>query len=163
VKTRTLTSCKVVVFILLFGVFESQAQTIEQQVIGSIGNEYVSSTSKVAFTIGEPITTTLIGQQNIISQGFHQGTLNITAVREDLPIIELKVYPNPALESLTVTASSMDSEWKLQTVDGKTVMFGTLRQGSNTIDMTTVAQSTYILTIFTSNNQTNSYRIVKME
>ena len=74
----------------------AQGQSLDQQVIGSSGLQYVTVSARVAFTIGEPLTATLTGQDGIITQGFHQGTLTVTSVREELAATALSVHPNPA-------------------------------------------------------------------
>jgi hypothetical protein len=115
------------------------------------------------FTIGEPLTATLTGQDGIITQGFHQGTITVTSVREELPAAALSVHPNPAVDRLVVTSSAEGAEWHLHTLDGKAVMHGTLQQGHNEIDVTALAQATYMLTVEARDRRTNAYRIIKTQ
>lgn len=89
------------------------AQSLDQQVIGSSGRQYVTASARVAFTIGEPLTATLTGQDGIITQGFHQGTITVTSVREELAAAALSVHPNPAVDVLTVTTSATGAQWHL--------------------------------------------------
>jgi hypothetical protein len=101
------------------------AQSLDRQVVGSSGLQYVTASASVAFTIGEPLTATLTGQDGIITQGFHQGNLTVTSVREELAAAALSVHPNPAVDVLTVTTSAAGAQWHLHTLDGKVVMQGT--------------------------------------
>jgi hypothetical protein len=137
------------------------AQSLDQQVIGTSGRQYVTASARVAFTIGEPLTATLTGQDGIVTQGFHQGTLTVTSVREELAAAALSVHPNPAVDVLTVTTTAAGAQWHLHTIDGKAVMHGTLHQGSNSIDVTALAQATYMLTVVAPDRKTNAYRIIK--
>ena len=139
------------------------AQSLDQQVIGTSGRQYVTASARVAFTIGEPLTATLTGQDGIITQGFHQGTITVTSVREELPAAALSVHPNPAVDRLVVTSSTEGAQWHLHTLDGKAVMHGTLQQGRNEIDVTALAQATYMLTVVAHNHKTNAYRIIKTQ
>jgi hypothetical protein len=142
---------------------DAVAQSLDQQVIGSSGRQYVTASARVAFTIGEPLTATLTGQDGIITQGFHQGTITVTSVRDELPAAALSVHPNPAVDRLMVTSSAEGAQWHLHTLDGKAVMHGTLQQGRNEIDVTRLAQATYMLTVVARDRRTNAYRIVKMQ
>ena len=115
----------------------------------------------MTYTIGEPLTNTLVGGTATFTQGFHQGTLTVTSVREELAAAALSVHPNPAVDVLTVTTSAAGAQWHLHTLDGKAVMHGTLQQGHNSIDVTALAQATYMLTVVAPNRKTNAYRIIK--
>ena len=55
------------------------AQSIDRHVAASSGNEYNTSVGSMAYTIGEPLTNTLVGGTATFTQGFHQGTINISA------------------------------------------------------------------------------------
>jgi hypothetical protein len=139
------------------------AQSLDQQVIGSSGRQFVTSSARVTFTIGEPLTATLAGEDGIITQGFHQGTITVTSVRQELPVAALSVHPNPTVDRLIVTTAAEGANWHLHTLDGKAVMHGTFKQGRNDIDVTALAQATYMLTVVAHNHRTNTYRIVKMQ
>jgi hypothetical protein len=56
----------------------------------------------MGYTIGEPLTNTLVGGTATFTQGFHQGTINITSVRQQLPLADINVYPNPTVNAVQV-------------------------------------------------------------
>ncbi len=151
------------VVLMLYGTAQSAAQTLDRQVIGTSGQQYVTAAATMDFTIGEPITATLTGQNGIATQGFHQGTISITSVRETLSWTELSVYPNPTTDRLTISTAIENALWQLHTLDGKIVTSGALNLGSTTVDVTALAQATYMLTITTPSQRVNTYRIVKMQ
>ena len=62
---------------------------------------------------------------------------------------------------LTVTNRATGAQGHLHTLDGKAVMHGTLQQGSNSIDVTALAQATYMLTVVAPDRRINAYRIIK--
>ena len=49
------------------------AQSIDRHVAASSGNEYSTSAGSMAYTIGEPLTNTLVGGTAIFTQGLPSG------------------------------------------------------------------------------------------
>lgn len=154
---------KVFAFSFLLHTAAVNAQSLERQVIGTSGNQYFTAAATMDFTMGETVTATLTGQNGIATQGFHQGTISITSVRETLSLAELSVYPNPTTDKLTISTAIDNVLWQLHTLDGKIVTSGALNLGSTTVDVSSLAQATYMLTITTPLQGVNSYRIVKMQ
>ena len=70
------------------------AQTNTLQVVGSSGNSTTSGNTQLTWTIGEPIVTTATSTNNILTQGFNQGLLLITAI-DDLKNTSITIQPNP--------------------------------------------------------------------
>jgi hypothetical protein len=151
-----------VVFLLL-GVLVSTAQSIDRQVAASAGNEFTNSSGTITYTIGEPLTNTLVGGTATFTQGFHQGTINITSVRQQLPVVDISVSPNPTVNAVQVQYGGKAAQWQLHTMDGKLITQGQLAQGTNSIDMMPLAQATYLLTVTDGNRQRNTYRIQKIQ
>ena len=70
------------------------AQTNSLQIIGSTGNTVTSGKTQLIWTIGEPIVNIATSTNNVLSQGFNQGWLLITA-SDDLKILNISIQPNP--------------------------------------------------------------------
>ncbi len=138
------------------------AQSIDRSVVASSGTEFTTSVGIIANTIGEPITATLVGGNATLTQGFHQGTISITSVREQLYEQNILVYPNPTVDMVQVQYDGDNAHWQLHTLDGKLITEGLLLQGNNSIDMKTLAQATYFLTITGADSKRNTYRIQKI-
>jgi hypothetical protein len=143
-----------VVFLLL-GVLMSTAQSVDRHVTASAGNEFTNSSGTITYTIGEPVTETLSSGNATATQGFHQGIINITSVREQIKDLEISIYPNPTSDHITVKFDEAGL-WQLHTVDGKLVSSGQLSTGSTNIDMRAIALSTYMLTIVGDDNRSNT-------
>ena len=47
--------------LVLCGAAQCTAQTLDRQVIGTSGNQYITAAATMDFTIGEPVTATLTG------------------------------------------------------------------------------------------------------
>ena len=150
----------VIVLVMMQG---AVAQTIDRHVAASSGKQYSTSAGSMAYTIGEPLTNTLVGGTATFTQGFHQGTINITSVRQQLPVAAINVYPNPTVNAVQVQYGGKVAQWQLHTIDGKLITQGQLAQGTNSIDMMPLAQATYLLTVTDGNRQRNTYRIQKIQ
>lgn len=76
--------------LLLF--YKSRAQ----EVISSAGANYNSANLQLSWTVGEPMVETFSGGGTILTQGFHQSKVVITAINKILlDEFDLEVYPNP--------------------------------------------------------------------
>ena len=100
---------------LLFLVSTSFGQSLEQSVV-SIGGAYLSNGDySLAYTLGEVMITTYYTEEQILTQGFHQGF----NVKMDPPVIPTsnfygKVYPNPVFNTLNIElVTEEDVEYKL--------------------------------------------------
>ena len=146
--------------ILLTGVQVSIAQSVDRHVVSSGGKEFSNSSGRIAYTIGEPITETFSSGNATATQGFHQGTINITSIREQIPELEISIFPNPTTDRLNVKLNETGL-WELHSLDGKLVSTGTIQSGLTSIDMQHVALATYTLTILLQDKRINTYRVIK--
>lgn len=71
----------------------------------------------------------------------------------------LKVYPNPASQSITLENRDGLKEYTIQDLSGATVLKGTLKSGSNAIDLSAVAPGTYVV-LSRSESRTFSSKLV---
>ncbi len=79
-----------------------------QKVVSANGGTATAAGTQVSWTIGEPITATVTDGTTTLTQGFHQTKLTVTAV-DDIQIagLEIKVYPNPTSDYVTVHFSKV--------------------------------------------------------
>lgn len=74
-----------------------------------------------------------------------------TSLEENLQK-EIKVYPNPFIDNFTIDLNFTDTkEYKIYSLIGESVLKGTLNSNMNTINLSNLPPSTYLLKI---NNQT---------
>jgi hypothetical protein len=147
---------------IMIACLELNAQSIDRSVVASSGEEFTTSVGIIANTIGEPVTATLVGGNATLTQGFHQGIINITSIREQITEDDILVYPNPTSDMVQVNFDGERSKWQLHTMDGKLVNEGILVRGTNSIDMRDLSQATYFLTVSGKDNNRNTYRIQKI-
>ena len=85
--------------LLFFSLFSSVING--QQVISSAGASATGAGVQLSWTVGEPVIETFTGASAILTQGFHQSKLTVTAIDPRIyPELELTVYPNPVSSSL---------------------------------------------------------------
>ena len=85
----------------------SMAQSITPFVIASTGNFSTAANFTLSSTLGEVMVTTETGANNILTQGFQQPAIPVTSVQQiDQDGTLITVYPNPAIDHLTVEISS---------------------------------------------------------
>lgn len=147
---------------IMIACLELNAQSIDRSVVASSGEEFTTSVGIIANTIGEPVTATLVGGNATLTQGFHQGNINITSIREQITENDILVYPNPTSDMVQVNFDGERSIWQLHTMDGKIVNEGILVRGTNSIDVQDLSQATYFLTVSGKDNNRNTYRIQKI-
>src|SRR6187402_55925 len=94
------------IFILgLFILQPAKAQSLERQVVSSSGGTFNQDAYVLEFTLGEMMTTTF-EQGSELCQGFQQAWAVITAIGEVPNDMEVKVYPNPAIDILHIEVST---------------------------------------------------------
>lgn len=84
-----------------------QAQSIERQVIASLGGSYSGSDLQADFTVGESVTATLAEGSFILTQGFQQPLKEgISGIERHEVTVDYRLYPNPATGSITLELNS---------------------------------------------------------
>ena len=136
-----------------------------QQVVSSNGDSQSAAGVEVSWTVGEAIIETFIGGSNTLTQGFHQTKLTITAVSELLiPGLEIKVFPNPTQDFITVHFSEYieGSRYFLYDFTGKLLENKLINSADMEIDMKKYASGQYILKLSNNSRQPiQSFQIVK--
>jgi len=140
--------------------FRSYSQSLSPEVFSSGGN--VQNYNQ--WTIGEPIILTLIGNNNILTEGFNQGTLDVTQIEiakndED----QINVYPNPVSTFLNINiTSSTNHKWTAIIVDlsGRIVYEKNNIDNQTQIDFSNFISSAFILKLNNTHNFA-TYKIIK--
>ncbi|MGH1386941.1 hemagglutinin protein [Kordia sp.] len=68
---------------IIFISFFSQAQSVERQVVASVGETVANGTTTLDFTVGELAVTTITDGNSTLTQGFHQTTI-LLGIKIDL-------------------------------------------------------------------------------
>ncbi len=151
--------------ILILIIFLAGSLVSAQQVVSSNGDSKSAAGAEVSWTLGEAVMETLIGSSNTLTQGFHQTKLTVTAVSELLiPGLEIKVFPNPTQDFITVQFSEYieGSIYFLYDFTGKLLENKMISSADTEIDMGKYASGQYILKLSNKSRQPiQTFQIVK--
>lgn len=137
-----------------------------QQVISSASASAVGSGVQLSWTAGEPVIETFSGTGIILTQGFHQGKLGVTAI-DDVAVtgIKISVFPNPVTQDLKLEITGIPSEkvdYKLFDLDGRLLFTKKTEKQPELINMGIFPSGFYFLRIFLNEKQPlQTFKIIK--
>jgi hypothetical protein len=147
----------------LFGAIK--AQTVMPEVLSSSGGSGQSAQASLAWTIGEPVTTTVSNGTSTLTQGFQQPTLLIaTAQKENNELTSLLVYPNPTADYVTLKMDQSNQTAYIYRVfdsAGKLVSEGKATAANPNISFQGLASGQYTISLFNQNSKQQSISIIK--
>jgi hypothetical protein len=136
-----------------------------QEVVATSGGYGETSGAKVTWTIGEPVTETISGTNSILTQGFNQGDLIITMIKNPEEAgLTLKVFPNPVNENLTISAVNSEVnnlKYVLINMGGKVLIERNLSGSVSDISVRGLAPSTYLLKVYQGRKEIGVFKIIK--
>lgn len=137
-----------------------------QQVISSAGGSATGVGVQLSWTVGEPVIATLTGSSAILTQGFHQSKLTITAIDPALyPELELSVFPNPVSTSLKLQITGdqyKNLSYRLYNIEGKTILSKTIQASPEMINMELYTSGTYLLKVLRDETvPVKTFKIIK--
>jgi hypothetical protein len=122
-----------------------------QQVISSAGGSATGTGIQLSWTVGEPVIETFTGSSAILTQGFHQSKLTITAIDPAVYTdLELSVFPNPVSTSLQLQIKGdllQKLSYQLYNMEGKTIFSKKVDASPEMINMELYTSGTYLLKI----------------
>ena len=99
---------------LILGGFATQAQTIEKQVIGSLGGISSGGNYSVDCTVGETVIDTFSSGSILLYQGYnHVNDSNKTISIKEIPlVVNYVIFPNPTSNDATlrITGASIETD-----------------------------------------------------
>jgi hypothetical protein len=134
-----------------------------QVVISTAGETQKISGFEISWTIGEPLIETISAENTILTQGFHQSKLTVTAI-EEITNINLKVYPNPTSEFITIQFNTLEKnpDYSLLDFSGKLLEHKTISASTTNVNLKNLASGTYLLKIDDKNaRQLQTFKIIK--
>ena len=140
-----------------------KAQQLE--VVATSGDFYVNSSGSLSWTLGEVAIETLSETNFILTQGFQQSKLTVTAINDlQTSGIELSVYPNPTDNFLFIevkTDNQRDLQINLFDLNGKLILLKKITGSRQTVHMQNYTPDIYILKVTEGNKEIRTYQIVK--
>ena len=151
--------------IIILILFLAGSMVSAQEVVSSNGDSQSAAGVEISWTVGEAVIETFIGGSNTLTQGFHQTKLTITAVSELLLSgIEIKVFPNPTQDFITIQFSEYieDSRYSLYDFTGKLIETKLVNSANTEINLDKYASGQYILKLTNKSRQPiQTFQIVK--
>lgn len=135
-----------------------------QEVISANGGTATAAGTQVSWTIGEPVVATVGDANFTLTQGFHQSKLTVTAIDEiQVAGVEIKVYPNPTSDFVTVHFSKTVEKpiYFLFDLSGRIIEQKNIESTDVKIDMTSFAGGSYILKLNSGQQPLQSFKIIK--
>ena len=152
----------VIVFILNICISVS---ALSQKVVATSGDHYTNDEIQISWTLGEPVIETLSNGNSMLTQGFHQSKLIVTAVDQ---IAELKfditAYPNPTSDILRVEVENVreqDLVYTLYSPDGRMLVQKQMESDISEIPLCNYVSATYFLKVSSGNTVLKTFKIVK--
>lgn len=146
----------IIVSMLLSGMLNAQ------EVVSAAGNEHVQPNGSIVYTIGEPVINTVIGPDEVLTQGFNQPWAYIITEVGSVPPPHILLYPNPTRHDLHIDIGDAANGYTYELFDakGSRVLEGRLIERLTTLEMHHFASGSYVFRLYTP-QQPNpySYRI----
>ena len=138
----------------------------KQEVIASAGGYNVGGGLSISWTLGETIIPTFKSGDLILTHGFQQQVI-ITTVEENIDVlVDIKVFPNPASDIITIQFESpvtgeialtiLDSQGRLVKKD-----MIEINMSEKKINLQDIAAGIYYLRL-TKGKLVNVYKVVKL-
>lgn len=147
--------------------FVGMAQSISPEVIASAGEHFDNGTVQLSWTLGEVMIDTYDNGTNILTQGFHQTELTVTAIEREVVDIDMSIYPNPTSEFLNIDFGRNDKDINLQLYDmgGKLIHKDVINayQTKYVLPMQSVATGKYLIQMQSEDGKVNTtHQVVKV-
>ncbi len=139
------------------------AQSTSPQVVSSAGNHFSNGSHQISFTIGEPVIATHSNSGTTLTQGFHQTKLSVISIGELVNETGISVYPNPVVQNLNIETTNLGTDaWiNLYSTDGKLVLQKKMAGNEEKLNMESLAEGTYFLSLKSANAIIQTFSIIK--
>ena len=155
---RTMTEHSIPFAILLLASAPCFGQSTSPQVFSTAGGEGTTGTSKMTWTIGEPVIETISSGGPTLTQGFQQPWADI---HTDVPLATesgsgITVYPNPTRHFVHVVYAEapVGDRYELRNALGQLLMQDRVQGSTTDLDMTNLASGSYYLRLLNDQQAT---------
>ena len=127
------------------------AQTMALSAIGSSGGTTFSGAYSLTWTVGEAVVMAADQGDTYVGSGFQQAkkrNVTVGVFSVFVPSIEIKAYPNPAGDLLTVEASSAELHLRMCNLLGQQVLSEHQMNGIGQLNLSALPAGMYIMQVF---------------
>lgn len=140
------------------------AQSVTPEVISTSGTTFTAGGSQLDWTVGEPVIISGSSASNIVTQGFHQTNLVITAITNPETIYSVNIFPNPSIDFIELQFRNIQIPVaiELYSSDGKLVFSLSNHKTENLkLDLSKYPAGTYLLNINDTFSKPRTYQLIK--
>ena len=156
---------KHILIVVSFLGFSRAAEAQLQSITANSGGDFKMDGQQLSFTIGESFIQTVQGTSFMLTQGFHQPQLWVTALNEfDLSAINFKVYPNPVIDRMWLELNKEIKNgcvYRLFDMHGRLLKEGNVKGLKTEISLQQLVPSSYFLEILVDKKSIKSFKILK--
>ncbi len=138
---------------------------LAQEVASSAGSTFYIEGYQVAWTLGETAVQTFNDAPFVVTEGFHQPLLLITAVPDEaLMQTEISVYPNPTNDKFTISMGEPPQQKTVASLydgSGKHISSTSLENDKTIISMSSLPAGIYSLTVIVGTTEKQQFKIIK--
>lgn len=152
---------------MLFFIFCSGLNAQILEVVSSAGDNFENSNYKISWTLGEPLSETIVSNQLLLNQGFMQyfsSTVSVPDVFDKS--IQLRIYPNPVRSNLylSIDVSAVNqTQYSLFTITGIKLNSKILDKTLNQIDVSNIQPGIFYIQIINDQIKLNkTYKLIKL-
>jgi len=137
-----------------------------QESINSSGNDAIGGGGFVAYTVGQVVYTTNMGNSGSVAQGVqHAYEIFIEGISTTTLEISLAVFPNPALDNLTLMLSDHENNkltYQLYDMQGRLIISEHIIAKQTQINTASLLTATYFIYLFNEENKkVKSFKFIK--
>jgi len=136
-----------------------------QQVMATSGGQFTGKATQVSYTLGETAIQTMQGKILILTQGFHQPNLWVTAIDEIKGLtFKIQAYPNPVTDFINLTTDSdlpSGSSWQLLDIGSRLLNSGQIVGITTQISFEQLVPAVYILKVNSKSKILKTFKIIK--
>lgn len=139
---------------VILSLSKGNAQTIERQIINSMGTMLSSSGLSMKTSIGEPVVGKIGNGHTMLSQGFYTGSYEI--IFSSSPMIQqntnITLYPNPA-DNIIFLEGDLSKIFSVEIFNSLGMKIFSEQLNSSQIDLKNIAAGIYILQLRGANHE----------
>lgn len=157
---------KLLTFLILVGTL-GISDCFAQSSVHSSGGNLSGASGSVSYSVGQTVYTTNTSATGSITQGVQQPfeiTEVLTADNFSDLVNDLKVFPNPTTENLTINLTSQGAnslDYEIIDSNGKLFKAGKGMENETNIDVSSFPAAIYFLKIKNQNQEIKTYKIIK--
>jgi hypothetical protein len=138
----------------------------QQQVVSTAGSHDQSDSTTLSWTIGETVVKSFSNSNTLLTQGFHQGNLEVATFIEPSNDWEVKAeaYPNPVQNRMTVKTKNPNEiplHIELYNMKGQLLQQKAIHSTATPLNFSQIEPGEYILQLRSKDKMIQSFKIIK--